>query len=42
MLNDRGSRAPDVLTAALAIIGVCYALGTRQAWRRLRHHDPPW
>lgn len=23
-------------------IGVCYALGTRQAWRRLRHHDPPW
>ena len=23
-------------------IGLCYALGTRQAWRRLRHHDPPW
>lgn len=23
-------------------VGLCYALGTRQAWRRLRHHDRPW
>lgn len=28
-----------LFSIASLLIGICYALGTRQAWRRLRHHD---
>lgn len=42
-------RAPDafpprflVFSLMSLVIGLCYALGTRHAWRRLRHHDRPW
>lgn len=44
LMRDSDAFPPRFVVFSLVslAIGVCYALGTRQAWRRLRHHDPPW
>ena len=44
LMRDPAAFPPRFVVFSLVslAIGVCYALGTRQAWRRLRHHDPPW
>ena len=44
LMRDPAAFPPRFVVFSLIslAIGVCYALGTRQAWRRLRHHDPPW
>lgn len=44
LIRDPSAFPPRFVVFSLVslAIGVVYALGTKQAWRRLRHHDPPW